>query len=191
MIRLRQTETRWARSFPTVVASSIASYTCTYERGKGPCNKVFPRKCDLRSVSEPSRYHATNFSSSRHQRNHTKPSKCLKCNRGFPSPKDLDRHDSCVHNKTAKYFCPHDWCRDSMKPTADDWLIYGFRRKDHWQKHMKQEHSASRDLIQALQTQGIPMAVLKDDSWIPVLTKQPGTASREPGNVGIQHGGPS
>jgi hypothetical protein len=42
MIRLRQTQTRWARSFPTVVASSIASYTCTYERGKGPCNKVFP-----------------------------------------------------------------------------------------------------------------------------------------------------
>jgi len=78
-----------------------------------------------------------------------------------------------------------------MKPTADRWLIYGFRRKDHWQKHMKQEHSASRDLIQALQTQGIPMAVLKDNSWIPVLPKQSGIASLEPGNVGIQHGGPS
>ncbi|KUJ14423.1 uncharacterized protein LY89DRAFT_138608 [Mollisia scopiformis] len=179
MIRLRQTETRWARSFPTFVASSNASYTCTYERGKGPCNKAFSRKCDLRSVPEHFRFHVTDMSSSRHQRNHTKPSKCLKCNKGFPSPKDLERHDSCVHNKTVRYFCPDDQCRVS----TPGWSSDGFPRKDHWQKHMKQKHSMSRDLIQALQTQGIPMAVLKDDSWIPVLPKQSETASREAGNV--------
>lgn len=72
-----------------------------------------------------------------------------------------------------------------MKPSEDDWLVFGFRRKDHWQKHMKQEHSATRSMVIAVQKQGIPMAVLKDDSWVPVSPKQSETNSLERGEQGL------
>jgi len=173
MDRLQQTQTQWAKSFPAIVAaSSVASYTCTYDRGKRPCKKVFTRQCDLR----------------RHQKNHTKPSKCPKCSKGFPSPKDLERHDSCVHNNTIKYFCPHDWCRDSIKPASDDWFNWGFRRKDHWQKHMRQEHSTATEAMQTLLKKGIPMAMLIDGQWVPVYSKKSEAVMRGLMNEARQNG---
>ncbi|KAE9367878.1 hypothetical protein N431DRAFT_73956 [Stipitochalara longipes BDJ] len=104
MTRLQHTTTRWAKSFPTVVSVPISQYTCHHERGPKIYKKTFSRHCDLR----------------RHQRNHFRPSKFTQCNKGFPSPKDLERHDNSVHNNTVKYFCPHDYCRDALKPEMED-----------------------------------------------------------------------
>lgn len=53
------------------------------------------------------------------------------------------------------------------------WVAWGFRRKDHWQKHMKAEHHANRDEVKGLQKIGVPMAVLKEGTWTPVLPKSP------------------
>jgi hypothetical protein len=52
-----------------------------------------------------------------------------------------------------------------------DWVAWGFRRKDHWQKHMKAEHHANRDEVKELQESGIAMAVLKEGIWTPALPK--------------------
>jgi len=52
-----------------------------------------------------------------------------------------------------------------------DWVAWGFRRKDHWQKHMKAEHHASRDEVKELQGHGIPMAALKEGIWTLALPK--------------------
>jgi hypothetical protein len=84
-------------------------------------------------------------SSSRHQKNHTRPFKCQQCSLGFPTPKDLERHNNSVHTTTTKYFCPHDYCRDSLRPDQTSIITWGFRRKDHWQKHMRDEHQMNRE----------------------------------------------
>jgi hypothetical protein len=72
-----------------------------------------------------------------------------------------------VHNNTIKYFCPLDYCRDALKPDTVDFVgsLWGFRRKDHWLKHLRAEHGASRKEIEAFQEKGIPMAVLKEGVW--------------------------
>jgi hypothetical protein len=105
-------------------------------------------------------------SSSRHQKNHTRPFKCQQCSLGFPTPKDLERHNNSVHTTTTKYFCPHDYCRDSLRPDQTSIITWGFRRKDHWQKHMRDEHQMNREDVRQLQKDGIPMAMLKDEEWV-------------------------
>jgi hypothetical protein len=94
--------------------------------------------------------------------------------------KDLERHENTVHNLTIKYFCPHEWCRDAIKPSLDDCMLWGFRRKDHWQKHMKDEHKTGRQALRSFQRDGIPMAVLKDETWSAVLPKSVQTKLVEP-----------
>ncbi|KAH6712031.1 hypothetical protein BKA61DRAFT_78302 [Leptodontidium sp. MPI-SDFR-AT-0119] len=158
MTRLQQTQTRWSKSFPTVVTTPISAYTCSYERGLKSCKKQFSRQCDLRQ----------------HQKNHIRPSHCPKCAARFPSPKDLERHDNTVHNNTLKYFCPYEWCRDSIKLELEGWFVWGFRRKDHWLKHLRDEHSTSKDEVKALQKAGIPMARLEEGVWVDVLPKATG-----------------
>jgi hypothetical protein len=105
----------------------------------------------------------------RHQIYHLRPYKCNQCGRGFPTPKDLERHDNSVHNNTIKYFCPYDWCRDSVRQDIEECIVWGFRRKDHWQKHLKAEHQASVETVKEFQKNGFPVAVLKDEKWAIVL----------------------
>ncbi|TVY17601.1 hypothetical protein LARI1_G004896 [Lachnellula arida] len=126
------TETRWSKSFPTVVSSPF---------------------------------------SARHQKNHIRAVKCDQCKKAFAFQKDLERHKNTVHHLTVKYFCTHGWCRDSIKPSLDDCILWGFRRKDHWQKHMRDEHSTNRGAVRAIQKDGIPMAVLKNEAWVAVLPR--------------------
>ena len=49
--------------------------------------------------------------------------------------------------------------------------MWGFRRKDHWQKHMKKEHHSTSDEVRTLEQLGIPTAVLKDGIWIAIIRK--------------------
>ena len=49
--------------------------------------------------------------------------------------------------------------------------MWGFRKKDNWQKHMKKEHYSTSDELQTLEKLGIPIAVLKDGKWIAVIRK--------------------
>lgn len=49
--------------------------------------------------------------------------------------------------------------------------MWGFRRKDHWQKHMKKEHHSTSDEVRTLEQRGIPTAVLKDGIWIAIIRK--------------------
>jgi hypothetical protein len=173
MTRLQHTTTRWSKSFPTVVSVPLLQYTCHYERGLKACKKTFTRQCDLRSVlPTPSSFPLYLPFSSRHQKNHSRPSKCTQCSKRFPSPKDLDRHNNSVHNNTIKYFCPHDYCRDALKPEMEDWVQWGFRRKDHWLKHLRTEHQAGREEVMGFQENGIPMAVLKEGVWSLVLGRK-------------------
>ncbi|KAE8445131.1 hypothetical protein EG329_013733 [Mollisiaceae sp. DMI_Dod_QoI] len=152
---------RWAKSFPTEQSSQLFSFSCTFSIGNKVCNKTFNRQCDLR----------------RHEKNHTRSSKCNHCNRGFPSAKDLERHFNSRHKLTIKYFCPYECCRESMGPLQDGEILRsedwgkGFKRKDHWQKHLQDEHKLSRETVGALQkTIGMPpTAVLKDEKWLAVL----------------------
>jgi len=58
-----------------------------------------------------------------------------------------------------------------LKPEMADWAQWGFRRKDHWLKHLRAEHSAGRKEVKDFQEKGIPMAVLKDGVWSLVLGK--------------------
>jgi hypothetical protein len=76
-----------------------------------------------------------------------------------------------VHNNTIKYFCPHDYYRDSLKMEMEGWVQWGFRWKDHWLKHMRAEHHASREEVKGFQQKGIPMVMLKDEVWSLVLGK--------------------
>jgi hypothetical protein len=174
MPRLQHTTTRWAKSFPTVVSVPISQYTCHYERGPKICKKIFSRHCDLRSVlvsAQNTKFKTyTILFRRRHQKNHFRPSKCTHCKKGFPSPKDLERHNNSVHDNTVKYFCPHDYCRDALKPDMEGWLQWGFRRKDHWLKHLRAEHQAGQEEVKALKKE-IPTAVLKDGVWSAVLGK--------------------
>jgi hypothetical protein len=172
MTKLQHTTIRWSKSFPTVVSVPLSQYTCHYERGPNICKKTFTRQCDLRFVL-PLPYPIPLYlrTLSRHQKNHTKPSQCPQCSKRFPSPKDLDRHNNSVHNNTIKYFCPYDYCRDALKPEMEDWVQWGFRRKDHWLKHLRAEHSAGRKEVKYLQEKGIPMIVLKEGVWSLVLGK--------------------
>ncbi len=50
-------------------------------------------------------------------------------------------------------------------------MQWGFRRKDHWLKHLRAEHSAGRKEVKYLQEKGIPMIVLKEGVWSLVLGK--------------------
>ncbi|KAH7416849.1 hypothetical protein BKA64DRAFT_656375 [Cadophora sp. MPI-SDFR-AT-0126] len=159
MSRIQQRQIRWAKSWPTEVDSPIFEYTCSYERGLKVCKKKFPRQCDLRQ----------------HQKYHIRPSHCTKCPRRFASPKDLERHDTTIHNNTLKYFCPYAWCRDSIKLELEDWYVMGFRRKDHWLKHLSTEHSASKGEVKFVQKVGIPLGKLEGGTWIAVIPK-PSTA---------------
>jgi hypothetical protein len=77
-----------------------------------------------------------------------------------------------VHNNTIKYFCPHDYCRDALKPEMEDWVQWGFRRKDHWLKHLRAEHQAGKEEVGGFQEKGIPMAVLKEGVWTLILGKK-------------------
>jgi hypothetical protein len=116
----------------------------------------------------------------RHQKNHIRSAKCEHCKKAFTFQKDLERHENTVHNLTVKYFCTHEWCRDSINLSLEDCIVWGFRRKDHWQKHMRDEHSANRQVVQTIQKDGIPMAVLKDDTWVAVLPKSSQTVTIQP-----------
>lgn len=110
----------------------------------------------------------------RHQKNHTRPSRCQQCTKRFPSPKDLERHNNSVHDHTIKFFCTHDWCRASIKlygPDSQEWFNSGFSRKDHWQKHMRKDHWASRDFMKDLWKNGTLIARKADGRWIPVFPK--------------------
>ncbi|KAH8590041.1 hypothetical protein B0O99DRAFT_635499 [Bisporella sp. PMI_857] len=158
MSKLQQTQVRWSKSFPTLISTPIAAYTCSYERGLKSCKKTFSRQCDFRQ----------------HQKNHTRPAHCPKCAARFPSLKDLERHDNTVHNNTLKYFCPHTWCRASIKLERNFWFWWGFRRKDHWLKHMRDEHNTKKDEVKQLQELGIPMARLNEGIWVPDLPKSAG-----------------
>lgn len=52
----------------------------------------------------------------------------------------------------------------------EDWGK-GFKRKDHWQKHLQEEHRLSRETVGELQKNVAmpPTAVLKDETWLAVL----------------------
>ena len=50
--------TRWAKSFPTVVASSLVQYSCLL------CNKAYRRKCDLKLVPDSIKLNGVNISQS-------------------------------------------------------------------------------------------------------------------------------
>jgi hypothetical protein len=52
----------------------------------------------------------------------------------------------------------------------EGWLQWGFRRKDHWLKHLRAEHQAGQEEVKALKKE-IPTAVLKDGVWSAVLGK--------------------
>lgn len=47
----------------------------------------------------------------------------------------------------------------------------GFKRKDHWQKHLQDEHKMSRETVGELQKNIAmpPTAQLKDEKWLAVL----------------------
>jgi len=142
---MQHTQTRWSKSFPTEISSPLLSYTCSFEKGSKKCNKIFSRPCDLRLVFIillTSSEWCTNMTHRQHQKNHLRLFKCKNCVKAFPTPKDLERHDNSIHNNTVKYFCPYDYCRDSARLNIEEWFAWGFRRKDHWQKHMKMEHSS-------------------------------------------------
>lgn len=61
---------------------------------------------------------------------------------------------------------------------GEDWGK-GFKRKDHWQKHLQEEHKLSRETVGALQKHIAmpPTAVLKEEKWLAVL---PPCISRTP-----------
>jgi hypothetical protein len=40
-------------------------------------------------------------------------------------------------------------------------MYWGFRRKDHWLKHLRAKHSASREEVRDLQGKWIPMPILQ------------------------------
>lgn len=50
-------------------------------------------------------------------------------------------------------------------------MQWGFRRKDHWLKHLRAEHGASKNEVKDFQEKGIPMAVMKEGVWSLVLRK--------------------
>ncbi|CZR52424.1 uncharacterized protein PAC_02301 [Phialocephala subalpina] len=161
MAPTRTLNVHWAKSFPTEQNPQMFSLSCTFSNGNKVCNKTFARQCDLR----------------RHEKNHTRSSKCSHCSRGFPSPKDLERHFNSKHKLTIKYFCPYECCRDSMGPLKDGEILggedwgKGFKRKDHWQKHLQDEHKLSRETVGALQKNIAmpPTAVLEGEKWLAVL----------------------
>jgi hypothetical protein len=181
---LQQTTTRWSKSFPTVVSVPVLQFTFNYERRGKPCQKKFRRQCDLRFVtlSHPIRCNKLT-PLSRHQKNHIRVSKCKQCNKGVPSPKDLERHNNCVHNCTVRYFCPHDSCTEALYGPLDDG---GLDRKDYWLNHLRAEHHATREEIKDLQRKGIPMAVRKDGVWS--LCSPRNVLSQDPASQGIDSG---
>ncbi|KAL2064040.1 hypothetical protein VTL71DRAFT_4534 [Oculimacula yallundae] len=145
-------KTRWSKSFPTLVTTSMLAYTCSFERDSKPCMKKFSRQCDLRQ----------------HQKNHTRPFHCPSCASRFPSPKDLDRHENAVHNKTLRYCCPYN-CQYSFLSEIGRDLVTGFPRKDSWLKHLRERHSTSKDEVKAFQKAGIPIARNEGDGWVLVV----------------------
>jgi hypothetical protein len=58
-----------------------------------------------------------------------------------------------------------------LRPENGDFEMWGFRRKDHWQKHMKKEHHSTSDEVRTLDQLGIPTAVLRDGKWTAVIRK--------------------
>jgi hypothetical protein len=168
---------RWARSFPIEQSAQIFSFSCTFSAGNRVCNKTFTRQCDLRFVREIHSIVETDMWPSRHEKNHTRSSHCSHCSRGFPSAKDLERHFNSKHKLTIKYFCPYEKCRESMGPLEDGEILggedwgKGFKRKDHWQKHLQDQHKLGRETVGALQKNVAmpPTAVLKGDKWFAVL----------------------
>lgn len=50
-------------------------------------------------------------------------------------------------------------------------LDKGFKRKDHWQKHLQDGHKLSRETVGALQKNIAmpPTAVLEGENWLAVL----------------------
>ena len=76
----------------------------------------------------------------------------------------------------------------------DDEWGKGFKRKDHWRKHLQDEHKLSRETVALLQTHVAmpPTATLKDHVWMAVLPpcisrtyKRPQNASEGPLKVEI------
>lgn len=59
---------------------------------------------------------------------------CSRCSKPFRSQKDVDRHRSSVHDRSATYFCPERGCRRSHK---------GFTRKDNYETHLRCVHKKS------------------------------------------------
>jgi hypothetical protein len=60
---------------------------------------------------------------------------------------------------------------DGERLGEEDWGR-GFKRKDHWQKHLQDEHNLSRETVGELQRNHVampPTAILKDEKWIAVL----------------------
>jgi hypothetical protein len=59
---------------------------------------------------------------------------CNHCSKPFKSQKDVDRHRSSVHDRSAIYFCSERGCRRSHK---------GFTRKDNYETHLRCVHKKS------------------------------------------------
>ncbi len=50
-------------------------------------------------------------------------------------------------------------------------MQWGFRRKDHWLKHLRVDRGASKNEMKDFQEKGIPMAVMKEGVWSLFLRK--------------------
>lgn len=56
---------------------------------------------------------------------------CKNCGKSFQSQKDVDRHQSSVHDKSATHFCYEQGCSRFEK---------GFTRKDNLEAHLRRGH---------------------------------------------------
>lgn len=75
-----------------------------------------------------------------HKRNHGKRTfVCDECDKAFLNPKDLRRHKK-KHNKdpSQKFYCSTFGCPYKEK---------GFQRKDHWQRHMSNQHGVTDSVL--------------------------------------------
>ncbi|CZR56834.1 uncharacterized protein PAC_06723 [Phialocephala subalpina] len=67
---------------------------------------------------------------------------CNYCSRRFRSQKDVDRHRTSVHHKSAPYLCSEQGCRRSRQ---------GFTRKDNYETHLRHVHGKSPKNAQQLE----------------------------------------